>query len=62
MLFAGKNGFLLWQSGARFDPDKTKWYNHQYLQGKTDSKLASSFQSVLADKEIPHRMTVMLKK
>ena len=42
------------KSGARFDPDKTKWYNHQYLQGKTDSKLASSFQSVLADKEIPH--------
>jgi len=42
------------KSGARFDPDKTKWYNHHYLQGKGDSELAGSFQSVLADKEIPH--------
>ena len=20
------------KSGARFDPDKTKWYNHRYMQ------------------------------
>ncbi|MEM9646866.1 MAG: glutamate--tRNA ligase [Bacteroidota bacterium] len=38
------------KSGARFDPDKTKWYNHQYLQGKTNGELASLFQAELASK------------
>ncbi len=28
------------KSGARFDPDKTKWYNHQYLQTKSNAELA----------------------
>lgn len=41
------------KSGARFDPEKTKWYNHQYLQEKNDEELAGLFQVVLADKEIP---------
>ena len=40
------------KSGARFDPDKTKWYNQHYLQGKSDDELASLFSSVLNDKEI----------
>ncbi|MEO1011967.1 MAG: glutamate--tRNA ligase [Bacteroidota bacterium] len=30
-------------SGARFDPEKTKWYNHHYLQQKTDAQLAEMF-------------------
>ncbi len=42
------------KSGARFDPDKTKWYNQHYLQSKSDGELASLFRSVLADKEVPH--------
>ncbi len=33
------------KSGARFDPEKTKWYNHQYLQLKSDSELAQQFIS-----------------
>jgi glutamyl-tRNA synthetase len=28
------------KSGARFDPDKTKWFNQQYLRSKTDDELA----------------------
>ncbi len=28
------------KSGARFDPEKTKWYNHQWLQRMPDSVLA----------------------
>lgn len=32
------------KSGARFDPEKTKWYNHQYLQEKSDKELAVLFQ------------------
>jgi len=38
------------KSGARFDPDKTKWYNQQYLQKRNDAGLARSFQVFLDDK------------
>lgn len=38
------------KSGARFDPEKTKWYNHQYLQKKSDEELASFFAPIIADK------------
>ncbi|MEM7485316.1 MAG: glutamate--tRNA ligase [Bacteroidota bacterium] len=41
------------KSGARFDPDKTKWYNHQYLQQKSDAELSSLFGSMLNNREIP---------
>ncbi len=37
------------KSGARFDPDKTVWYNHQYLQGQTDEKLTSLFMPILKE-------------
>jgi len=40
------------KAGARFDPDKTKWYNHHYLQEKTDIELANLFRAVLKDKQI----------
>ena len=29
------------KAGAKFDPDKTKWYQQQYLRGTDDEKLAS---------------------
>jgi len=41
------------KSGARFDPEKTKWYNHRWLQRKSDGELASLFSSVLERREIP---------
>lgn len=28
------------KAGSRFDPDKTKWFNHQYLKVKSNSELA----------------------
>lgn len=31
------------KSGARFDPEKTKWFNQQYLRKKPDSELAEIF-------------------
>ena len=31
------------KSGARFDPEKTKWYNQYYLQQTPDAQLAVSF-------------------
>ncbi len=41
------------KSGSKFDPDKAKWYNHQYLQMKSDSDLASAFSEILSEKRIP---------
>lgn len=32
------------KSGARFDPDKIKWFNHQYMQYQHDDELAEIFQ------------------
>lgn len=29
------------KSGAKFDPDKTKWFNQQYLRAKSNSELAN---------------------
>ncbi|MGN0213194.1 MAG: glutamate--tRNA ligase [Muribaculaceae bacterium] len=35
------------KSGARFDFDKAKWFNHEYLINKPDSELAELFKPVL---------------
>lgn len=36
------------KSGARFDPEKNKWYNQQWLQRKTDEELADLFLQELS--------------
>lgn len=33
------------KAGARFDPDKIKWFNHQYMQMQYDDDLAESFKN-----------------
>ncbi|MDH7913737.1 glutamate--tRNA ligase [Winogradskyella sp. SYSU M77433] len=33
------------KAGARFDPDKTKWFNHHYMQQQLDLDLAEEFQT-----------------
>ena len=38
------------RSGARFDPEKARWFNHQYLIKKEDSELAAQYQLVLKEK------------
>ena len=35
------------KSGAKFSPDKTKWFNQQYLQQKDDAFLASLFADTI---------------
>lgn len=35
------------KSGAKFDPEKAKWFNQQYLRHKTDSELAQQFLPVV---------------
>src|SRR5690606_3698585 len=34
------------KAGARFDPDKTKWYNHQYMQQQDNYALALAFKNL----------------
>ncbi len=38
------------KSGARFDPDKTKWYNQHYMQAMDNVGLATLFRAELDDK------------
>ena len=33
------------KAGARFDPDKTKWFNHHYMQQQLDLDLAEQFKA-----------------
>lgn len=35
------------KAGARFDPEKTKWFNAQWLQKKTDEELVPRLQELL---------------
>tara|TARA_B000000565_G_scaffold255548_1_gene236473 strand:- start:377 stop:1903 length:1527 start_codon:yes stop_codon:yes gene_type:complete len=40
------------RSGAKFDFDKTKWYNQQYLRSKTKTELAETLQVLLKENNI----------
>lgn len=40
------------KSGSRFDPEKAKWFNAQYLHRKSDNELAAMFRPVLDEKGI----------
>jgi len=35
------------KSGSRFDPEKAKWFNHHYLQERSDNELALEFREFL---------------
>jgi glutamyl-tRNA synthetase len=35
------------KSGSRFDPEKAKWFNHHYLQSRTDAQIALEFREIL---------------
>lgn len=40
------------KSGAKFDPEKNKWFNHQYLVTKDNDELAKAFAPILYEKGI----------
>lgn len=40
------------KAGARFDPEKAKWFNHYYLQQENPVDLADSFSKFLKNKEL----------
>lgn len=35
------------KAGARFDPDKTKWFNHHYMQEQDNADLARAFKPIV---------------
>lgn len=40
------------KAGAKFDPEKNKWFNHHYLIQQTDANLAKAFSPILIEKGI----------
>jgi glutamyl-tRNA synthetase len=38
------------KSGAKFDPEKAKWFNQQYLRKQSDDQLAAAFKPILKEK------------
>ena len=46
------------KSGAKFDPDKNKWFNHQYLQKQSNESLSISFSTILKEKGISTALDV----
>ncbi|WP_162126834.1 glutamate--tRNA ligase [Flavobacterium phycosphaerae] len=49
------------KAGAKFDPDKNKWFNHQYLQKQSDESLAKSYAYYLHEKGIEVDYTTLVK-
>ena len=56
------------KSGARFDPEKSKWFNHQYLIRKSDEELARLLLPILKEKgveaglDLAARVCAMIKE
>lgn len=40
------------KAGAKFDPEKTKWFQNQYFQQLDDEQLADEFSKLLKEKEV----------
>jgi len=49
------------KSGAKFDYEKGKWFNHQYLQLKSNEELAAAFMPVLAAHGVETTLEVAAK-
>lgn len=49
------------KSGARFDPEKAKWFNAQYLKAKSNEELASLFLPVLKEKGMETDLNLVAK-
>jgi glutamyl-tRNA synthetase len=40
------------KAGAKFDPEKNKWFNHQYLIKQKDEHLAKAFSPIVAERGV----------
>jgi len=50
------------KAGAKFDPEKTKWYNQHYLQGKNNRKLVAPFKEILLKNGISSKGDAEIEK
>src|SRR5690554_1745067 len=56
------------KSGARFDPEKARWFNQQYLMQKSDAELAAAFMPLLdqrgvkADSDFVEKVVALVKE
>ncbi len=50
------------KSGAKFDYEKAKWYNHKYIHATPDETLAAMFEPVLKQHDViaPHEKVVKI--
>ena len=49
------------KAGAKFDPEKNKWFNHQYLIKQEDANLAKAYAPILAEKGFSVDESVLTK-
>ncbi len=49
------------KSGARFDPEKAKWFNHQYMINNSDEFIAEEFAKILDNKGISYKNLPLAK-
>jgi glutamyl-tRNA synthetase len=49
------------KSGAKFDFEKAKWFNHQYLKVKSDEELAELYKIILQEKEVKADLLFIIK-
>ena len=49
------------KSGSKFDPEKAKWFNHQYLLKKSNEEIANLFAKILEEKGINSDHSYILK-
>jgi glutamyl-tRNA synthetase len=49
------------KSGAKFDLEKAKWFNHQYLIHKRDAELAESFNLILKENGITVNLDFVIR-
>jgi len=49
------------KSGSKFDPEKTKWFNQQYLRAKSNEELLELFSPILKEKAVDTNNLDILK-
>jgi len=49
------------KAGSRFDPEKARWFNHQYLLKKPDGELAECLQSELKTRDLDFDLEYITK-
>lgn len=49
------------KAGARFDPEKAKWFNQQYIKKKTDAEIAAMVMPLLKKKNVNADLNLVVK-